>query len=88
MYVVTISVAFYIIPCEIIVQNKDTHLVHFMHIQIILHFCLLICKIHSRSLVLLVSEVRSSVLQLNIKQGELLTCSKIPLIQYQIIQKS
>jgi len=74
MHVVTISVSFYIIPCEIIVQNKDNHLVPYMHIQTILHYCLFMCNINSRSSVLLRSLVTNiSVLQLNIKQEEVLT---------------
>jgi hypothetical protein len=74
MHVVTISVAFYIIPCEIIVQNKDNHLVPYMHIQTILHYCLFICIINSRSSVLLGSLVTNIiVLQLNIKQEVVLT---------------
>jgi hypothetical protein len=67
------SVAFYIIPCEIIVQNKDNHLVPYMHIQTILHYCLFIYNIHSRSSGLLRSAVTNiSVLQLNIQQEEIL----------------
>jgi hypothetical protein len=73
MYGVTISVAFYIIPREIIVQNKDNHLVPYMHIQTILHYCLFICNIHSRSSGLLRSAVANIIVwQLNIKQEEVL----------------
>jgi hypothetical protein len=73
MHGVTISVAFYIIPHEIIVQNKDNNLVPYMHIQTIVHYCLFICNIHSRSSGLLRSAVTNIiVLQLNIKQEEVL----------------
>ena len=73
MHGVTISVAFYIILCEITVQNKYNHLVPFMHIQTVLHFCLFICTVHFRPSVLLRLVVTNiSVLQLNIKQEEVL----------------